>query len=205
MMYAVVVGTPGISVNTTLPRDAKEGCSEFDLGVAAFELSQEEFQPDQRWGLKLSQVFRVSYEARIFVRSSPARRSMRKQVDTGCSRSNPGKPSKHAWRSHGAAVARSHVIPQAEMPAIDPWWACRQGPCAAPRAIARSGLSGKLTRAAGGWKGTRAGLATRPGLRDDSPWRTWQPYRARGRCRLSGAAAGPHCRATRPRAPPSTA
>ena len=65
MMYAVVVGTPGISVNTTLPRDAKEGCSEFDLGVAAFELSQEEFQPDQRWGLKLSQVFRVSYEARI--------------------------------------------------------------------------------------------------------------------------------------------
>jgi hypothetical protein len=40
-----VVGTPGISVNTTLPRDAKEGCSEFDLGVAAFELSQEEFQP----------------------------------------------------------------------------------------------------------------------------------------------------------------
>lgn len=49
MMYAVVVGTPGISVNTTLPRDAKEGCSEFDLGVAAFELSQEEFQPDQRW------------------------------------------------------------------------------------------------------------------------------------------------------------
>ena len=106
--------------------------------------------------------------------SSPARRSMRKQVDTGCSRSNPGKPSKHAWRSHGAAVARSHVIPQAEMPAIDPWWACRQGPCAAPRAIARSRLSGKLTRAAGGWKGTRAGLATRPGLRDDSPWRTWQ-------------------------------
>ena len=42
MMYAVVVGTPGISVNTTLPRDAKEGCSEFDLGVAAFELSQED-------------------------------------------------------------------------------------------------------------------------------------------------------------------
>ena len=40
MMYAVVVGTPGISVNTTLPRDTKEGCSEFDLGVAAFELSQ---------------------------------------------------------------------------------------------------------------------------------------------------------------------
>ena len=35
MMYAVVFGTPGISVNTTLPRDAKEGCSEFDLGVAA--------------------------------------------------------------------------------------------------------------------------------------------------------------------------
>ena len=74
MMYAVVFGTPGISVNTTLPRDAKEGCSEFDLGVAAFELSQEEFQPDhhhhhhhhhQRWDLKLSQVFRVSYEARI--------------------------------------------------------------------------------------------------------------------------------------------
>ena len=65
MMYAVVVPTPGISENTTLPRDAKEGCSEFDLGVAAFELSQEEFQPDQRWGLKLSQVFRVSYEARI--------------------------------------------------------------------------------------------------------------------------------------------
>ena len=50
IMYAVVVGTPGISVNTTLPRDAKEGCSEFDLGVAAFELSKEEFQPDQRWG-----------------------------------------------------------------------------------------------------------------------------------------------------------
>ena len=49
MMYAVVVPTPGISENTTLPRDAKEGCSEFDLGVAAFELSQEEFQPDQRW------------------------------------------------------------------------------------------------------------------------------------------------------------
>ena len=65
MMYAAVDPTPGISENTTLPRDAKEGCSEFDLGVAAFELSQEEFQPDQRWGLKLSQVFRVSYEARI--------------------------------------------------------------------------------------------------------------------------------------------
>ena len=107
-------------------------------------------------------------------------------------------------RTPGAltAVARSHVIPLAEMPAIDPWWGCRRGPCAAPRAIARSGLSGKLTRAAGGWKGTRAGLATCPGLRDDSPWRTWQPYGARGRCRLSGAAAGPHCRATRPRAPP---
>ena len=65
MMYAVVVPTPGISENTTLPRDAKEGGSEFDLGVTAFELSQEEFQPDQRWDLKLSQVFRVSYEARI--------------------------------------------------------------------------------------------------------------------------------------------
>ena len=102
MMYAAVDPTPGISENTTLPRDAKEGCSEFDLGVAAFELSQEEFQPDQHWVLKLSEVFRVSYEARIFVRSSPARRSMWKQVDTGCSRSNPGKPSKHAWRSHGA-------------------------------------------------------------------------------------------------------
>ena len=38
IMYAVVVGTPGISVNTTLPGDAKEGCSEFDLGVAAFEV-----------------------------------------------------------------------------------------------------------------------------------------------------------------------
>ena len=48
-MYAVVVGTPGISVNTTLPGDAKEGCSEFELGVAAFELIQEEFQPGQRW------------------------------------------------------------------------------------------------------------------------------------------------------------
>ena len=57
--------TPGISENTTLPQDAKEGCSEFELGVAAFEMIQEEFQPDQCWGLKLSQVFRVSYEARI--------------------------------------------------------------------------------------------------------------------------------------------
>ena len=65
MMYAVVRPTPGISENTTLPQDAKEGCSEFELGVAAFEMIQEEFQPDQRWGLKLSQVFRVSYEARI--------------------------------------------------------------------------------------------------------------------------------------------
>ena len=129
------------------------------------------------------------------MRSSPARRSMRKQVDTGCSRSNLGEPSTNARGPHGAAVARSHVIPQAEI--IDPWWGCRRGPCAEPRAIARSGLSGKLTRAAGGWKGTSAGLATCPGLRDDSPWRTWQPYGARGRCRLSGAAAGPRCRATR--------
>ena len=55
MLYAVVGPTPGISENTTLPRDAKEGCSEFELGVAAFEMIQEEFQPDQRWGLKLSQ------------------------------------------------------------------------------------------------------------------------------------------------------
>ena len=38
--------TPGISENTTLPQDAKEGCSEFELGVAAFEMIQEEFQPD---------------------------------------------------------------------------------------------------------------------------------------------------------------
>ena len=135
------------------------------------------------------------------MRSSPARCSMRKQVDTGCSSSNLGKMPKHARRSHRAAVPLSHIIPQAEMPAIDPWLACRRGPCAAPRAIARSGLSGKLTRAAGGWKGTSAGLATRPGLRDDSPWRTWQPYGARGRCRLSGAAAGPHCRATQTSAP----
>ena len=51
MMYAVVGLTPGISENTTLPRDAKEGCSEFELGVAAFEMVQEEFQPDLRWGL----------------------------------------------------------------------------------------------------------------------------------------------------------
>jgi hypothetical protein len=40
-----------------------------------------------------------------------------------------------------------------------------------------------------GWKGTSAGLATRPGLRDTRPWRTWQAYGARGRCRLSGASA----------------
>ena len=32
-----------------LPRDVKEGCSEFEFGVAAFEMIQEEFQPDQRW------------------------------------------------------------------------------------------------------------------------------------------------------------
>ena len=56
-----------------------------------------------------------------------------------------------------------------------------------------------------GGKGTRAGLATRHGRRDASPWRKRQPYGALGRCRLSGAAAGPHCRATRPRLPPSTA
>ena len=48
MMYTVVGPTPGISENTTLPRDAKEGCSEFELGVAAFEMIQEEFQLDQR-------------------------------------------------------------------------------------------------------------------------------------------------------------
>ena len=48
MMYAVVGPTPGISENTTLPRDAKEGCSESELWVVAFELTQEEFQPDQR-------------------------------------------------------------------------------------------------------------------------------------------------------------
>ena len=65
IVYAVVRPTPGISENTTLPRDAKEGCSGFELGVAAFEMIQEEFEPDQRWGLKLSEVFRVSYEARI--------------------------------------------------------------------------------------------------------------------------------------------
>ena len=45
MMYAVVRPTPGISENTTLPGDAKEGCSQFELGVAAFEMIQEEFQP----------------------------------------------------------------------------------------------------------------------------------------------------------------
>ena len=76
MMYAVVGPTPGISDNTTLPRDAKEGCSEFELGVAAFEMIQEEFQPDQCWGLKLSQVFRVSYEARILCAHL--------QCDAGC-------------------------------------------------------------------------------------------------------------------------
>ena len=65
MMYVVVGPTPGISENTTLPRDAKEGCSESELGVVAFELIKDEFQADQRWGLKLSQVVRVSYEARI--------------------------------------------------------------------------------------------------------------------------------------------
>ena len=48
MMYVVVGSTPGISVNTTLPRDAKEGCSESEFGVVAFELIQEEFQLDQR-------------------------------------------------------------------------------------------------------------------------------------------------------------
>ena len=51
IVYAVVGPTPGISENTTLPRDEKEGCSEFELGVAAFEMVQEEFQPDLRWGL----------------------------------------------------------------------------------------------------------------------------------------------------------
>ena len=35
MMWAVVFPTPGNPENTTLPRDAKEGCSEFELGVAA--------------------------------------------------------------------------------------------------------------------------------------------------------------------------
>ena len=48
MMYEVVGSTPGISENTTLPRDAKEGCSESEFGVVAFELIQEEFQLDQR-------------------------------------------------------------------------------------------------------------------------------------------------------------
>ena len=42
-MYAVVGPTPGISESATLPRDAKEGCSEFELGVA--------FRPDQSWSL----------------------------------------------------------------------------------------------------------------------------------------------------------
>ena len=48
MMYVVVGPTPGISENTTLPWDAKEGCSESELGVVACELIQEEFQLDQR-------------------------------------------------------------------------------------------------------------------------------------------------------------
>ena len=47
MMDTVVCPTPGISENTTLPRDEKEGCSEFELGVAAFEVIQVEFQPNQ--------------------------------------------------------------------------------------------------------------------------------------------------------------
>ena len=46
IVYAVMGPTPGISENSTLPRDAKEGCSEFELGVV---LIQKEFQPDQRW------------------------------------------------------------------------------------------------------------------------------------------------------------
>ena len=50
IVYAVMGPTPGISENTTLPRDANEGCPEFELGVAAFALIQKEFRPDQRWG-----------------------------------------------------------------------------------------------------------------------------------------------------------
>ena len=198
IVYAVVRPTPGISENTTLPRDAKEGCSGFELGVAAFEMIQEEFQPDHT-GSFVS-AMRPGFCALIASATQHAATSRH-----GLLEEQPGQAVEDARCSHGAAVARSQIIPPPEMPAIDTWWACRRGPCTAPRAIARSGLSVTRTRAARGWKGMSAGLATRPGLPDGSPWRTWQPYSARGRCRLSGAAAGPRCRATRPRAPPSTA
>ena len=148
-------------------------------GLNAFEMIQEEFQPDQRWGLKLSQVFRVSYEARILCAHC--------QRDAAC--------GNKLTRATGCSRNRSHIIPQAEMPAINPWWACRREPCAAPRAIA----TGSAASARVGGKGTSAGLATRPGLLDASSWRTWQSYGAWGRRLLSGAAAVPHCRATRPR------
>jgi hypothetical protein len=158
-------------------------------GIAAFELIQEESQQDQRWGLKLSQVFPVSHEARILC--------AHRQRDAACGNKSTraargvtsrGKLSKHARRSHGAAVARSHIISRAEMPAIDQWWACQRGPCAAPCAMARSGAG----------RGQQRPPASR--LRDASPWRTW-PYGAQGRFLLSGAAAGPHCRATQTSAP----
>ena len=89
----------------------------------------------------------------------------------------------------------------------------RQGPLVAlpARAVrgapppARQRARRRLRACSWGGKGTSAGLAAPPGLRGASTWRPWQPYGARGRARWSGAAAGPHCRATRPGAPPPKA
>ena len=53
MEYAVVSPSPGISENTTLPLDAKQACSEFELGVEAFALIQEEFNFGSALGSKI--------------------------------------------------------------------------------------------------------------------------------------------------------
>ena len=102
MMYAIVGPTPGISENTTPPRDAKEGCSEFELGVAAFALIQKEFEQDQRWGLKLSQVFGVSYEARILC--------AHRQRDAACGNKSTRAARETTW-------ARRPSTPGALLPA----------------------------------------------------------------------------------------
>ena len=182
MMYAVVGPTPGISRNTTLPRDAKERCSEFELGVAAFdELVQEEFQPDQRWGLKVSQVFRdarilCAHRQRNAACGNKSTRAARGATWASCPSTTGPLPHHHAGGSTALRPAPS------------------RGAGSAASARVQPGLEGDERRASDG-----APASGMPHLGGH-----WQPYGARGRCRLS-AAAGPHCRATRTRAPPPMA
>ena len=90
-------------------------------------------------------------------------------------------------RPRHPAGKNAHQGPLVSLPA-------RAVRCAPPPAQQRARR--RLRACSWGGKGTSAGLAAPPGLRGASTWRTWQPYGAQGRARWSGAAAGPHCRAT---------